>query len=126
MTDNLSMLPEDVQGAVSVADQWAGTYEHGFSAKNEWDTIRAELLRLARENAELHNSALGGYEDGWHALRNERDALKAELAKLKARIAEAPEATLSHGNGELLVAVSAENPTDWAGKTVRLLVEDEG
>lgn len=124
MSDDLSTLPEDVQEAVSVADRWAGTYEHGFSAKNEWDTIRAELLRLARENAELHESAMGGYEDGWHALRNERGALRTELAKLKARIAEAPVAMLVHGNGDLLVAVSAEHPTDWAGKTVRLLVEE--
>lgn len=48
------------------------------------EVVRAELLRLARENAELHNSALGGYEDGWHALRGERDVLKAELAQYRA------------------------------------------
>ena len=83
MTDDLSMLPEDVQGAVSVADRWAGTYEHGFSAKNEWDTIRAELLRLARENAALQNTASRLMREN-----AELDSAVDELAKLKARIAE--------------------------------------
>jgi hypothetical protein len=43
--------------------------------------LRAELTTLRTKLAELHESALTGYEDGWHALRNERDALKAELAQ---------------------------------------------
>jgi hypothetical protein len=37
-------LPTDVAEAVAKADQYAGTYEHGFAVKNAWDTIRAHLL----------------------------------------------------------------------------------
>jgi hypothetical protein len=50
---------------------------------------------------------------------------EAELAALKARIAEAPVATLviSSAAGDLTL-VWTENPDDWASKRVRLVVEE--
>lgn len=76
-------VPEDVL----LAAETLGRY---FRARGaiDWQlgdcASRAELRRLEQENTELRKSALGGYEDGWHALRNERDALKAELAQYRA------------------------------------------
>ncbi|HET9819598.1 MAG TPA: hypothetical protein VFP92_10575 [Rhodanobacteraceae bacterium] len=54
----------------------------------------------------------------------ERDMAQTELAALKARIAEAPVATLVYGQSDMLSVLSAENADDWAGKRVRLVVED--
>ncbi len=49
-----------------------------------WKTVRAELLRLARENDEWQARCL--------QFQRERDKAQAELAAVKARIAEAPRA----------------------------------
>lgn len=48
-------LPTDVVEAVAKADQYAGTYEHGFAVKNAWDTIRAHLLSQDAEIERLRN-----------------------------------------------------------------------
>lgn len=45
--------------------------------------VTEERDALQARIAQLEQSALTGYEDGWHALRNERDALKAENAQLR-------------------------------------------
>lgn len=80
--NDLDTLRPEVQAAMRTMDGQAGG-----NRDDAYDVIEAELLRLAGENAQLHESAQGGYEDGWHALRNERDTLRAELAALKATIA---------------------------------------
>lgn len=126
MSDDLSMLPEEAQVAFHVIEGvriYVTSRERIKKPEGEdlFDvslaTIRTELLRLARENVEQRNGAM--------LLARTYAEAEAELAKLKARIAEAPVATLLHGNGELLVAVSAEDPADWAGKVVRLLLENK-
>lgn len=121
-------LPKDVAEAMALLDSyWPGIPDAA------WVDVRAHLLSLARENAELHKSALGGHEDGRHALRNERDALKAELAKLKARIAEAPVVTVcrqidTSGDGDTGKLPPRDDlPADYIGKRVALVkLEDEG
>jgi hypothetical protein len=111
------------------------------------DTVRDYLLRVTAENARLHESALDGYEDGWHALRNERDelqsvvngqqstmgALKRTLAlaemerdSLRARIDGAPVATdfiswTEMHSGRAVETINAS----FVHKRVRLVVEDE-
>jgi hypothetical protein len=60
----------------------------------ELEALRTEAIKLWYEEqgrrqaaesrlAELEASALTGYEDGWHALRNERDDLKSKLESVK-------------------------------------------
>src|SRR5690625_3965864 len=43
------------------------------------DIAEARIAELQARIAQLEESALTGYEDGWHALRNERDALRAGI-----------------------------------------------
>jgi chromosome segregation ATPase len=45
-----------------------------------------EIETLRSRVAELESSALGGYEDGWHKLRSERDTLKARVSGLEAKL----------------------------------------
>lgn len=45
----------------------------------------ADIAEIAR----LRKAALGGYEDGWHKLRNERDELQAELEATRRRWSDA-------------------------------------
>lgn len=51
MTNELDCLPEPVREAVVYCNEIFDDADNG-----EWQTIRAELLRLARENAELRES----------------------------------------------------------------------
>jgi hypothetical protein len=93
-----------------------------------WRTIRAELLRLADECATLKAQSIYPRAEllANFAAANERaEKADAELAALKARIAQAPIATLVYGQADMLSVLSAENADDWAGKTVRLLVVEE-
>jgi len=47
-----------------------------------------------------------------------------EIVRMRKMIAEAPVVTLALANGDDLLILSAENAEDWAGKCVRLVVED--
>ena len=96
---------------------------HRF-AINSWNCVRAELLRLAARNAELEAKATRDHDWVSDLLADNKRA-EAELAAIKARIAEAPVATLviSSAAGDLTL-VWAENPDDWASKRVRLLVDE--
>jgi hypothetical protein len=109
-TDELAGLPEDVADAIAALDESTAPITH---AGRQWyATIRAELLRLAGENAELRtvNAALENAERRYEraeaelAATMERitahgfaggpsldacvDAIAHELAALKQRIAE--------------------------------------
>lgn len=53
MTDTIDMPRPELREAVDAADGWASSYQHGFMAKRHWETIRAELLRLAAVETEL-------------------------------------------------------------------------
>lgn len=79
--------------------------------------------------AERHQSYAGYPTVGKFALYEEavRDARSAldEFAMLRKAIEDAPVATLVYGQSDMLAVVSAENADDWAGKTVRLLVEND-
>lgn len=85
--------------------------------------IRAELIRLARENAELPT------HEGYMALanvlqdvRNEFDATKTELAALRKRVAESPVGVVREVGG-CLVTMSVETPYRASCKRVRLVEE---
>lgn len=109
-----------------------------------WTTIRAELLRLANENLEFRKDmadvmmAIGGSDTrlvvgqspsiqytAAVSLRHRADKAEAELAALRARIADAPVATLvlASSAGDLML-IWAENPDEWVDKDVRLLVDE--
>lgn len=103
MTDDLSILPESVREALRRTDVTIEMFDTLVTVnRDDYDTIRAELLRLAKENAVL------------------RERAEDELAKLRKRIDGAPIADaddLSRG----VVAV----PREWIGKRVRLVEDDE-
>jgi len=109
MTD--TTLPPEVAEAVEYVDSVFSDTDNG-----EWACIRAELLRLTCEEDRLHKVAC-------EQLRRAQKA-ESELAAIKARIAEAPIATLVHGQGDELLVLSAEDADDWCDKQVRLVVED--
>lgn len=104
-------LPPDVAEAMkSLGTRFISTSD----GAREVAIIRDYLLQVTAENALLHESALGGYEDGWHALRNERDALRAmidgaPLVRVRGKVGEVCMLPVSH---------------DFCGKRVRLVVED--
>jgi hypothetical protein len=90
MTDDLSTLPQPVREAVEYCDGIFDDADNG-----EWATIRAELLRLARENADLRSTIDLDEQvwiqreetlEGW--IKRARKA-EVELAKLRARIVDA-------------------------------------
>ena len=133
MTDDLGTLRPEVRGALErMIVLCSAANKTGKWMRADCDTvIIAELLRLAKAEFELMlalQDRLGVQDEyavvakGWQE-RAER--AEAELAALKARIAEAPVATLviSSAAGDLTL-VWAENPDDWASKRVRLVVEE--
>lgn len=111
--NELENVGPEVRKAVALVDFYFNDGAKGTG----WPEVRGELLRLAED---LH------YANGVASLAMQhRDAAEAELAAIKARIAEAPVATLviSSAAGDLTL-VWAENPDDWASKRVRLLVDE--
>ena len=89
---DLSALPQPVREAAELFDIDA---EKGtrYTRHDDWQTIRAELLRLTGENAELRSIVERiGHELGI-AVHEEHKA-ESELAALRKRIADAPVVTL--------------------------------
>lgn len=56
--------------------EWKKLLQGIAELSDEIAVLRDCVQQRDAEIAELHKSAMGGYEDGWHALRNERDALR--------------------------------------------------
>lgn len=125
MTADLSALPQHVREAAELFDIDA---EKGtrYTRHDDWQTIRAELLRLAGENAELHafRDTLMCTEQ---AASERAERAESELAALRKRIAEAPVGTYEAG----LADHGIVNTHRWAsramiGKRVAMLtVTDE-
>ena len=79
------------------------------------DIAEARIAELQARIVQLEESAIGGYEDGWHALRNERDALRA-------RIEDAPKVIIRHVAGEPMSMRGYHSGTeDLHGKRVALV-----
>jgi hypothetical protein len=121
MTDDLSTLPEPVREAVENTDKRLCKLL-GPGEYREWNTIRAELLRLYSENAQLRDVCAESELN--------REGIKhahAELKALRARIANAP---IGFWTAAMPAYVCL--PSDWMSivtkwhdlDRVRLLVDD--
>lgn len=100
--DELAGLPEDVREALSYFAAAETALEGEGHNGTMYATIRAELVRLARENAELQQSLdrLHGarFSDrACAALKDRAERAEAELTALRRRIAEAPTMRLTFG-----------------------------
>ena len=82
----LAGLSAEMRDAIAMFDADAIPGDMQTSA---WTTIRAELLRLARENAEVHNALRLRMQHLAH-MRERAEHAEAELTALKRRIEEAP------------------------------------
>ena len=136
---DLGNLRPEVQEAVVAIDGGNGVFvnsDDGIGSE-KWEVARAELLRLAKENADLLSTI-----DLAEQVRVQRDETmhrwikrarnaEPELAALKARIAEAPMAQLiDQGRATQRWYVRATDggllalPPTLSGKRVRLVVEE--
>lgn len=104
-------LPTDVVEAVAKADQYAGTYEHGFAVKNAWDTIRAHLLsqdaeieRLSQESAQQFIRARD-----WAELSGKNED-RASLAESRLAVANALLSRCFMQIGELTKGLDPHDP----------------
>ena len=70
---------EPFYGHLSSGEETVTQYTRTDIAEARIATLEAERDALQARIAQLEESAIGGYEDGWHALRNERDALRARI-----------------------------------------------
>lgn len=84
--DELAGLPEDVREAVEYVERWVRD-------DTDWQKVRAELLRLAREVVQSRTDVRVAREMV-RPFRERAERAEAELAALKRRIAEAPTATV--------------------------------
>lgn len=135
--DEMAGLSEDVRDAIRVFEGEAVcTCHEAYTSRGMKDpqcnhdlaeyvtVIRAELLRLARENAELseHQATLRFL---YESAASEGDAARAELAALKRRIAEAECQTCATSMPitDGLVTVSWDHfvPIELLGQRVALL-----
>ena len=116
---NLDNLRPEVREAVEYCDSIFNDADNG-----EWATIRAELFRLAARNAELEAKATRDHD--WVSdLLVENKKAEAELAALKAKIAKAPRgmAHKSLAPSTVIVSELDDDPSDFGGVYMRLLVE---
>lgn len=128
MTDELDKLRPDVREAVDAFDIGARI---GMTFGNKgWNIIRAELLRLAKENTSRPANT-NETIDLMATWINRAQNAEAELAALKARIAEAPTAQLiDQGRAVQQWCVRATDgnllalPPALSGKRVRLVVDE--
>lgn len=114
MNDELEKLRPEVRKAVQELD---GKAYPGSQTHTRWQTIRAELLRLAM----IETDALIALdcEHDWQVMRERAERAEAELAALKARIFQGiilDVDDLARGHAGL--------PSEWRGKRVLLVVEE--
>lgn len=123
MTNELDALPESVREAlrwlIEDADSWRPATDHVRC-------IRAELLRLTRENGECRSNERIAIK---RALERGKRAVKAasELAAIKKRIAESATgiAKRSLAPGRLVIDGFDDDPSDYHGLRVALLPLDD-
>lgn len=126
MTDELDPQRPEVREAVQELD---GKAYPGSRTHERWQTIRAELLRLADENAQLRDVLADRDMDREMAAQaNKRAAhAEAELAALRGRVAEAPISTCGDVHAETMGGCDycmLQAPPQLSGKRVRLVVEE--
>lgn len=118
-------VSENMRRAIARADHWK-------RGDRTWEIIRAELLRLARENAECRRNERVAIErvqeQRARAEKAEADvadhlrafkALSERYRALEARIAAAPRATVFTD-----AKIYCDVPKKWIGKPVRLVVDE--
>ncbi|HEX5354329.1 MAG TPA: hypothetical protein VFW60_09630 [Rhodanobacteraceae bacterium] len=116
--DELAGLPEDVREAFSKLNARITVYGSD-DEQEQWETVRAELLRLAHR-AKLYDHMLSvvqtaGFDSVTETL--------AELAALKRKIAEAPKMNVTGSATNTYIDGSLSN---WIGQRVALLPLDDG
>ena len=130
MTDEMAGLPEDVREHVANMDA------HN-TVNGSWNAVRAELLRLARENADLHKTfdaktvhvsipsptMYAEFENYARPFKQRAERAEAELAALKRRIAEAATgiAKRSLAPSCLVIEGFDDDPGDYHNERVALL-----
>lgn len=121
--DELEGLAEDVREAIGAL------YMDGRLDLPKLDAVVAELIRLARENAELResvrkaNSQAERFERECYLHGDRAERAESELAALRKRIADAPVISVSrHPISGVMRAVVSDPNLD--GKRVRLLLDD--
>jgi|SRR5690348_4538841 len=128
MGNELENLRPEVREALAICEIWLpDSDDDGYT--NAWYTIRAELLRLTDENAQLRDVLADRDMDREMAAQaNKRAAhAEAELAAVRARIAEGVymgypvECYVGNRCGRL---TNPFTPAEWIGKRVRLLVDE--
>lgn len=128
MTDDLSALDNlrpEVRDAINRQDRQEKCDEYCPVCEDR-ATIRAELLRLANENANYGKSVVEQYKRGVYWMYRAKEA-EAELAALKAKIEAAPLTTFRRamlGTPHAWVEEKFACP-EWIGKRVRLMVVEE-
>ena len=140
MTDDLDTLRLEVATALGFIERNL-KYGDGTACEGDVEIIRAELQRLANENADLQLRKEVDIEQSvedhkWHCdeedrLRDRAEKVEAELAALKARIAEAPIAQvrriLMWPESDVWtskIEPSCSLPKEWDNTRVRLVVEE--
>jgi hypothetical protein len=122
MTDETAMTLEQVREAWKriIADE---QYPEDF------ECIRAELLRLYAENSANVKSLNMLYGEKFSdrtyaALKSRVEHAETELAKLRARIANAPSLTVSRDAGDASIYGYGLIPETMKGQRVRIVVEE--
>lgn len=117
MTDDLSALDNlrpEVREAVHRTDVTVEMFDTLVTVnRDDYDTIRAELPRLTRENDEWQTRCL--------QFQTERDKARAELAAIKARIAGSRHAFLGPNMDRITFLADEIGPS---GKYALVKVED--
>lgn len=129
MTDDLEILRPEVHEAVHAIDHGNGVFvdsDDGIGAE-KWRIVRAELLRLARNDADAR-IALDADHD-WKEMYERAKKAEAELAALKARIlpgaAKVEIADTDDPDGNPYGRVGGTLlPHNLIGRLVRLVVEE--
>ena len=93
--DQMPRQPDGELAGLPAVQRWHATGDYAYPAEERedgefvaYDDHRAELLRLANENADYGKHAIEQYKRGVYWMDRAKEA-EAELAALKARIADA-------------------------------------
>lgn len=120
--EDLELLPESVRDAIRRTEVTVEMFDTLVTVdRDDWDAIRAELLRFASENMEFRKQVAD-----W---RSKAATFESELAALRQKIAEAitvPVVKDMHDTGSVFGLVRASLNERLIGKRVALLPLDDG
>lgn len=121
--DTLRLEVREIVESVDDDFEFVGRTEITLSL-DDWQRVRAELLRLAPRNAELEAKATRDHDWITDLLAENKNAY-VELAALKARIAGSSVVKLAnYGDPFIVLPDHLTVPNSLKGKTVRLVVEE--